>query len=74
MWDAPQAMQNDNYDINGDGNVPPAPSRVSFDFQLGSELYTHGHGQAAVSATCGDDHYDDDESLFDSSKSSASGS
>ena len=73
MWDAPQAMQNDNYDINGDGNVPPAPSRVSFDFQLGSELYTHGHGQAAVSTTRGD-HCDDDEDLFGSSSSSASGS
>ena len=70
----PQAMQNDKYGMNGDGNVPTTPTRVTFDSQLGSELRTHGHGQADVSATRGDDHYDDNESLFGSSKRSSSGS
>ena len=71
----PQAMQNDKNGMNGDGNIPTAPTRVTFDSQLGNELRTHGHGQAApaLSATRGDDHCDDDESLFGSSKSSASG-
>ena len=59
--------------MNGDDNVPTAPTRVTFDSQLGNELRTHGHGQAAVSATRGD-HYDDDEDLFGSSDSNASGS
>ena len=67
----PQAMQNDKNGMNGDGNIPTAPTRVTFDSQLGNELRTHGHGQAAVSATRGD-HCGDDEDLFGSSSSSAS--
>ena len=39
----PQAMQTDNNGINGDGNVPTAPNRVTFDSQLGRELRTHEH-------------------------------
>ena len=66
-------MQNDKNGMNGDGDVPSAPTRVTFDSQIGNELCTHGHGQAAVSATRGD-HYDGDEDLFGSSDSNASGS
>ena len=42
--------------MNGDGDVPTAPTRVTFDSQLGNELHTQGHGQAAVSTARGD-HY-----------------
>ena len=65
-------MQNDKNGMNRDGDVPTTPTRVTFDSHLANELHTHGHGQAAVSATRGD-HYDDDEDLFSSSGSNASG-
>ena len=70
----PQAMQNYNSGVNGGGNVPAGLNRVSFESQLGRELRTHEHGQAAVSATHADNHCDDDEDLFGSSSSNASGS